>query len=152
MWHILAEITVGAPSGPGWQKVELHLTTVARASCSAKRTSKLFKSAETWFGEVCWPGWPTRMANRGLWPGCIQRLWHCVQARGFQWHLLHSHPSKYSKASGRPSAGAAFSLPLSSFSEGHLDLHPARLKQDHMQEHTHVGVRRSRGTSHRNGS
>lgn len=34
------------------------------------------------------------------------------------------------------------SLPPSGFSKGHLDLHPARLKRDH------VGVRRSGGNSH----
>lgn len=52
IWHILAEITVGGPSDPRWQNAERHLTTVAGASCSAKRISKLFKAAERWFGEV----------------------------------------------------------------------------------------------------
>lgn len=61
MWHILAEITVGAPSGPGWM-------AESRASSDYSRKSKLFSQKDLQTIQICrdlvWRGLLARMANK----------------------------------------------------------------------------------------
>lgn len=133
IWHILAEITVGGPSDPRWQNAERHLTTVAGAVVQPKGSqnySKLQRGGSERFvlssidcGQDAYEGCDTTCK-----PGVSTDTSAPIPAR----------------AAG-PRVGppqGLLSLPPSGFSKGHSDLHPARLKRDH------VGVRRSGGNSH----